>query len=102
MIGTHSHTWVGDAWRNEIVFSGEKRHYRLDMWKEEITIHQGPDSNVIKAKKDGMYTYENTIFLKMVKSGDWSRNPCDYADGLATLRLTLAADRSITEGRIKL
>ncbi len=102
MLGTHSHTWVGDAWRNYLAFSGEKRHYGLDMCKLEITVLEGSTTTLIEAEQDGMYTYENALFLEMVRSGDWSNNICDYADGFETLRLTLAADRSITDGKVML
>jgi predicted dehydrogenase len=102
MLGTHSHTWVGDTWRNYLALSGEKRHYTVDMWKEEITVLEGRKTTTIGFTQEGMYTHENALFLEMLKSGDWSSNMCDYDDGLATLRLTLAADRSITDGKVTL
>ncbi len=102
MLGTHSHTWVGDAWRNYLAFSGEKRHYGLDMCKQQITLLEGREAATIEFEQEGMYTHENALFLEMLKSGDWTGNMCDYDDGLATLRLTLAADRSITDGKVKL
>jgi len=117
IIGTHVHTWVGDAWRNELVFSGEKRVYRLFPSTGRLVVEQpsadanNPLSrNLTKTAAKGafefqqgsrsIYEYENEIFLKMVKSGDWSINPCDYTDGWKSLRLTLACNKALTQNRV--
>ena len=34
-----------------------------------------------------MFSYENEVFLDMVSSGDWSRNPSDFHDAVKTLKL---------------
>ena len=99
MLGTHTHTWVGDAWRNELNFSGEKRHYRVDMWEGTITVLEGNERRIIKTSEKGMYSYENELFLDMVKSGDWSGNICTYGDGLKTLEMTLAANESVEKSK---
>jgi hypothetical protein len=114
MIAAHVHSWVGDNWRNEIVLSGEKRIYRLDLTKRTLMVEGAlsRSANDPVAGKSGgdakpapyryeqpagsIFEYENQIFLKQVKSGDWSRNPCSYADGLKTLELTTACDRAIS------
>jgi myo-inositol 2-dehydrogenase/D-chiro-inositol 1-dehydrogenase len=114
MIAAHVHTWVGDSWRNEIVLSGEKRIYRLQPLEGTLVVEgvSSRSANDPVAGKSGgdakpapyryeqpagsIYDYENQVFLKQVKSGDWSRNPCSYADGLKTLELTTACDRAIS------
>lgn len=115
IIATHNHTWVGNGWRNEIVISGEKRIYRINPGKGSLVV-DGPPAKPFKpaAKPSGakaaeqvwfqhdgtsVYRYENECFLRQVVSGNWSRNPSDYADGLKTLQLTLACDRAITRGK---
>jgi len=103
MLGTHTHTWVGDTWRNIFIFSGEKRHYRMNMGTLKLTVYEGFNKTTkVKTSGGSMYEHENEIFLEMVRTGDWSKNPCDYDDGLKTLKLMLASDRSTTEGKIKL
>jgi len=117
IIGTHVHTWVGNAWQNELVFSGEKRLYRLFPNTGRLVIEQpsaGKHDKLIrrmtKTAAKGVFEfqqgsrpifgYENDIFLKMVKTGDWSINPCDYTDGWKSLRLTLACDKALTHDRV--
>ncbi|MDD5677116.1 MAG: Gfo/Idh/MocA family oxidoreductase [Kiritimatiellae bacterium] len=117
MLGSHMHTWVGDAWRNELVFSGEKRLYRLFPNTGRLVIERSAvevsapiaRQQAVKSLADGIlefqpatrskYEYENDTFLKMVKTGKWDINPCDYTDGWKSLRLTLACDKAITQGR---
>ena len=48
-----------------------------------------------------IYKFENEVFLKQVKSGDWSSNPSDYSDALKSLHLTLACDQALAGGVIK-
>ncbi len=116
MLGTHNHTWVGDGWRNEIVFSGEKRFYRLNLSKGRLTVEGAPIRSKPKTalmpkadatgqvcfQADGtsIYQYENDIFLKQIQSGNWRTNPSTYADGAKTLQLTLACDRAITSRKV--
>ncbi|MBU4201050.1 MAG: Gfo/Idh/MocA family oxidoreductase [Verrucomicrobia bacterium] len=118
IIATHNHTWVGNGWRNEIVISGEKHIYRINLGNGSLIVDGPPSKKAKPATKttlvpnasaadqvwfqhDGssIYRYENEYFLRQVVSGNWSRNPSDYADGLKTLQLTLACDRAITQGK---
>ncbi|MCE9613808.1 MAG: Gfo/Idh/MocA family oxidoreductase [Lentisphaerae bacterium] len=91
-IGSHTHSWVADTWRNEILLSGEKRLYRLDLARGTLTTEEGDEVRTFRQNQAQMFFHENAAFLDMVRSGDWSKNPCDFNDGLATLRLTLACD----------
>lgn len=112
VVGAHVHTWVGDGWRNEMVFVGEKRLYRLNLGQGRLIV-EGPDPHLKSAAKrlglrknahgrlmfeqdmERFYHYENDAFLKQVRSGNWRHNLSDYADGLKTLQLTFACDRAI-------
>ncbi|MBI5724057.1 MAG: Gfo/Idh/MocA family oxidoreductase [Planctomycetes bacterium] len=98
--GSHIHTWVGDAWRNEMAFSGEKRHYRLDPGAQKLTVLEGRKKHNYDLGGGSIYVHQNEVFLRQAQTGDWSTNPCDYADGLATLKLTLACDQAAASGRI--
>jgi predicted dehydrogenase len=117
VVGSHVHTWVGDTWRHEMVFSGEKRAYRLNIGRGVLTVERsGGSLSVFKGEGEtappelggsttydqgpvSIYSFQNELFLKQLSSGDWSRNPSDYADGLKTLELCLAADRAVTTGQ---
>jgi len=118
IIGTHNHSWVANDWRNELVISGEKRLYRVDLNSGVLRVNGPlpkqvkpaakstliPDagaSDAVWFQHDGtsMYQYENDAFLKQVISGNWSRNLSDYANGLKTLQLTLACNRAVTRGK---
>ncbi len=114
MLATHIHTWVGDTWRNEIVMSGEKRLYRLLPAQGKLAVEQtaqvikGQDKDKSASKKDGsfqfdqgvrsIYEYENDVFIKQIKTGDWSNNPSDYEDAVKTLKLTIACDTAVQKG----
>lgn len=94
--GGHVHTWVGDGWRNEILLIGRKRVYRLDLSRGVLTVDEGNESRTFRQDQGRMFEYQDARFLEMVVSGDWSSNPCDYSDGVATLKLTLACDRAVS------
>lgn len=105
-LGSHIHTWVGDGWRNEILLSGEKALYRLIPGSKLVVERKDCDPLKKAKKKAGdcvyelkgaMFSYENDAFIKMVRSGDWSKNPSSYQDALKTLQLTLACDRALEE-----
>jgi len=94
---THTHSWVSGHFINEMVLSGEKRLYRLGLtsgtlrWQEN-----GGEIHTFSQGDGSIFAYEDAIFLKQVASGDWSRNICSYADGMATLGLCLAADQALS------
>jgi predicted dehydrogenase len=95
VICSHTHTWVGDGWRNELHLSGEKRRYHVDLGRGTLTIEEGEKTWSFSQGKASIYTWENEVFLSQVSSGDWSANPSSYEDGLRTLELTDACDRAI-------
>ncbi len=99
MLGTHMHTWVGDKWRNEMIFLGEKRRYLFDLVAGRLTVREGKGTWDFNQDQDLMYSYQNDIFLEEVKTGDWSRNPSTYSDALKTLKLALKCQVSASGGR---
>lgn len=118
LVAVHTHSWVADRWRNEITLSGEKNLYRLNLNTGCLTSDQpvAAECNLYsgKGKKKpanppfqfqqeagSIYKYENEVFLKQVKSGDWRNNPSDYSDGLKTLHLTQVCDRALAGGVVK-
>ena len=97
LVGSHIHTWLADAWRNEIVLSGEKALYRIDLNKGKVTKECGAETLVFQQDGRRIFEYEDEVFLKQVETGDWAENPSDYRDGLKTLKLTLACNRAIEQ-----
>jgi len=95
---SHVHTWVGDEWRNEMVFVGERRIYRLSLTEGRLVVKEKKGTWDYNQDQDHMYDYENDVFIEQVKSGDWSNNPSSFDDALKTLKLTLECDRVITIG----
>jgi predicted dehydrogenase len=121
ILGSHNHSWVANGWRNEILISGEKRLYRINLNSGILTVngpppHQArakakhtliPDAgsgDAVWFKHDGssIFRYEDGTFLKQVSTGNWSGNLSDYADGLKTLELTLACNRALVKGKVSL
>lgn len=97
-VGSHIHTWVGDGWRNEITFIGEKRLYRLNLGRGSLTIETpAEEDHIIKPEQGPIHDHQNITFLKILNSGDWSKNPCDYMDGVKTLKLTEECDRAVSK-----
>ena len=119
MVAVHTHSWVADRWRNEITLSGEKNLYRLNLntgcltsdqpVAAECNLYDGKKKKTVSEKTPfqfqqepgSIYKFENEVFLKQVKSGDWSSNPSDYSDALKSLHLTLACDQALAGGVIK-
>jgi myo-inositol 2-dehydrogenase / D-chiro-inositol 1-dehydrogenase len=99
MVASHTHTWVGDAWRNELNLVGEKRRYRLDLGRRTLVVEEGEKSRSFTQDEASIYTWENEVFLSQVSSGDWSANPCTYDDGQRTLELTRACSQAVETGK---
>jgi predicted dehydrogenase len=89
---SHVHSWVGDVWRNDIVFIGEKRVYHLDLWEGRLAVKEGKETRDFSQDQDHLYDHENRVFIDQVKSGDWSGNPSTYGDALKSLKTTLHCD----------
>ncbi|MBN2584905.1 MAG: Gfo/Idh/MocA family oxidoreductase [Planctomycetes bacterium] len=101
-VGSHTHTWVGDMWRNVMVLSGEKRLYRLDLGRGVLETLEGNRKLIFAQDNDWrMYRSENERFLEMVASGDWSKNPSTYADAVETLKLTVACDKAVAGTKVR-
>ncbi len=95
IVGTHIHSWLGDAWRNEIVLSGQKGLYRIDLNKGQVNCERDSETTTFGQGSRRIFEFEDELFLRQVIDRDWSTNPCDYADGLNSLRLTLACNRAV-------
>ncbi len=93
---SHVHTWVGDEWRNEMVFVGERRIYRLSLSGGRLVVKEKKGTWDYNQDQDHMYDYENAVFIDQVMTGDWRKNPSSYDDALKTLKLTLDCDRAVT------
>jgi len=95
-LGSHLHTWLGDKWRNEMVFIGEKRMYRIDIWAGELEIEEEWETRSSRQDMDKMYHYENERFLEMVQAKDPALNICSFEEGLRTLELVLRCDAAVS------
>ena len=93
-VGSHTHSWVADTWRTEILLSGEQRLYRLDLTGRTLTIVEAGTSTIYKYE-GSLHAFENNHFINMVTSGDWSDNLCDFDDAAKTLSLTLQCNRAL-------
>jgi len=119
IVAAHTHTWVGDTWRNEMTFSGEKNFYRLNLNSGFMACEKpvkvtgklaggkvkkpvpGTASFQFQQDSRSIYDYQNELFLKQVATGNWKSNPSDYSDGLKTLELTHVCDRALAGGVVK-
>ncbi len=96
IVGSHLHTWLGDRWRNEIVISGVKRAYRLNLNQGLLTVEDGPETRSFQQPAGSIHAHQNELFLSMVASGDWSANPSSFDDAVKSLRLTLDCDAAVS------
>ncbi|MCX7846727.1 MAG: Gfo/Idh/MocA family oxidoreductase [bacterium] len=96
ITATHVHSWVADKWRNEITFSAEKHFLRLDLFAGTLQIQSPTGDTLLSYNPNHLYHFENEQFLAMLRSGDWSSNPCTFHDALRTLELTLRCDAVLT------
>jgi predicted dehydrogenase len=101
-IASHLHSCLAERWRNEMALSGRKRFYRLKLTDGTLIVEEGAKTWSFQQDRASIYSYEGEQFLKMVGSGDWSANICDFADAVASLRLTLACDRALEVERARL
>ena len=68
-------------------------------WAHHCTIRHGREEISIAAEPD-IFGIEDRAFIDAVRTGDRSGIEADYADGVATLRVALAANRSMKTGRV--
>ncbi len=101
-VASHLHSCLAESWRIEIALSGRKRFYRIKPADGTLIIEEGSETRSFQQDRRSIYNYEGEQFLKMVASGDWSGNICDFADAVASLRLTLACDRALETGTVRL
>jgi predicted dehydrogenase len=101
-VASHLHSWLAESWRNEIILSGRKRFYRIQPAAGTLIVEDGAETRSFQQGGASICSYESELFLKMVGSGDWSGNICDFADAVASLRLTLACDRALEVGTVRL
>jgi predicted dehydrogenase len=101
-VACHLHSWLAESGRNEIALSGRKRFYRIKPGAGTLIVEDGAETRSFQQDGTPSHHYESELFLKMVGSGDWSNNICDFADAVASLRLTLACDRALEAGIVRL
>jgi len=91
-LGTHLQSVLGEGWRDEVLLIGAKRTYRLDLNNGVLVVEQGKERETCTASYAHAHDPQNVRFLANVVSGDWSQNPCPYADAARTLKLALECD----------
>ena len=99
LVGSHTHSWVGDGWRNEINISGEKAFYRINLNRGKLSIEEGAESHGFDQESRRIHDWQNIVFLEQVSTGVWRNNPSEFQDAVKSLKLTLACDRAIAAGR---
>ncbi len=68
-------------------------------WNHDVTIYRaGREAKHIVGEGD-VFTIEDKAFVNAVRIGDPSGIRCTYADGLETLRITVAAGKSAQTGK---
>jgi predicted dehydrogenase len=92
-VGGHLHSWVGDTWRIEMMLSGEKRKYYMNIFGGTLDIEEKGKQTHFENGSRPLHDHENELFLAMVRSGKWNNNMCTYEEGLRTLELTIESDR---------
>ena len=70
----------------------------LRMGSGRVEIAEKGRTEIVESENDP-YLDEDRIFLEAVESGDGSKIRSPYHDAIRTLKVTLAANRSIAEGR---
>lgn len=88
--------WVGPDWyRGVSLFS---RDLVVSVWLDRVTIRRGGSDETHTAKLDAMREADR-LFVEAAATGDRSKIRSDYANGVRTLQVTLAALESARSGR---
>jgi predicted dehydrogenase len=74
------------------------RDRTVELTSGKLTVSEPGRKEIIENQND-TYFEENRIFIEAVKSKDPSKIKSTYADAVQTLKVTLAANQSIAEGR---
>ncbi len=62
---------------------------------EEVKVGEGRVRYPEFVKRLHEIGFEGEFIIEREISGDWSKNPCDYEDGMVSLQLTLACDGAL-------
>jgi predicted dehydrogenase len=72
----------------------------LGGWEHSVTLHRAGQEPETIAGEGNIFEIEQQAFVQAVRAGDPSPIRCTYADGLETLRLTLAVNESVDKGTV--
>ncbi len=74
-------------------------NFKFTDWNHHVVIHaKGSDSVEIKGE-EGIFSIEDAAFVAALQTGDRSLIRSDYADGVKTSLVSLAANRSLQSGK---
>lgn len=97
-VGSFANTWYCKQVNFTLSFFGADFGLKVDFMKNELT-GTIDDAEVAFRGTMNPYAVELERFVEAVRTRDQSRILSPYADGVNTLRLTLAANRSLDSGR---
>lgn len=72
----------------------------LSGWAMDLKVEQNNQPAEEQKSDEDIFALQNEVFLQAVKDGNPSLIRSDYADAVATLRVTLAANESAKSGRM--
>lgn len=95
---THNHTWASEPARVHIELIFREGHLLLDLREYRLTgkINKGEYD---EKPGDDCYATEIRRFVQAARSGDGAALRSTYADGVKSLAVVLAANRSIASGK---
>jgi predicted dehydrogenase len=102
-VGTVGATWAGDPtdWSRanlvDLAYGDRRLHWRVPGVDVPPDPGQGPPSGGMRTLTRADRSIDE-VFLQAVRTGEWGEVRSDYADAVATLAVTLAANESAANG----
>ncbi len=95
-IGNITNSCVPPGWKNGLVVIGDKKTVIFDQFSFELRTQAGTETK--SWQPIAAHFRESVAFVEAVESGDASGIRSDYSDGVKSLAVSLAANRSAETG----
>ncbi len=96
-VGNISNSCIPPGWRNGLCIVGDRKTVVFDQFNFELRTQAGTETKTFSPI--AAHFRESEVFVRAVEAGDQSMILSDYADGMKSLAVSIAANKSADSGQ---